>query len=165
SEELFPAAAGPAFDPLTAAHSLAQEIVDGLLFPERLARVASFHSRDRELPSPDEVISKLVSATWRETPDDADVELHLIARRAVLDGLLDLAGKPEAPTLVRSTVELHLKNLRNAIEHDFSAAGSEAGPAVDAQLAAALRDIDLYFGGQDDPSQRPRPAPIPLPWP
>lgn len=165
SEELFPAAAGPAFDPLTAAHSLAQEIVDGLLFPERLARVASFHSRDRELPSPDEVISKLVSATWQETPDDADVELHLIARRAVLDGLLDLAGKAEAPTLVRSTVEFHLKNLRNAIEHHFATAGSEAGPAVDAHFAAALRDIDLYFGGQDDPSQRPRPAPIPLPWP
>jgi hypothetical protein len=55
---------GPAFDPTAAAHSLAQEIVDGLLHPERAARLVSFHARDARNPSLDEVLGALVQATW-----------------------------------------------------------------------------------------------------
>lgn len=160
-EELFPASAGPAFDPLTAAHSLAQEIVDGLLHPERLARVASFHARDREFPSLSEILTRLIAATWEAEPEEQAPELRLLSRRAALDGLLDVAGGKETTALVRAEVERTLEALRDLL--DEGAPGASAAEV--ALRSAARRDIDRYFRGEDDASKRPRPAPIPLPWP
>ncbi|MDQ3555441.1 MAG: zinc-dependent metalloprotease, partial [Gemmatimonadota bacterium] len=65
---LIPSPAGTAFDPVSVAHSVAQEIVDGLLHPERAARLISFHARDPANPSLDEVLSALVGATWGAPP-------------------------------------------------------------------------------------------------
>ncbi|MBW3629773.1 MAG: zinc-dependent metalloprotease, partial [Gemmatimonadetes bacterium] len=99
---LIPTRAGTAFDPLGAAHSLAQEVVDGLLHPERAARLVSFHARDPVNPSLAEVVSKLVSSTWGPTAPGGertsaqDAALRRVAQRSVVDGLLDLAGSPTA---------------------------------------------------------------------
>jgi hypothetical protein len=42
---LIPSPAGTAFDPVSLAHSLAQELVDALLHPQRAARLVVFHAR------------------------------------------------------------------------------------------------------------------------
>ncbi len=178
-ETPIPSRAGPAFDPLTVAHSLAQEVVDGLLHPQRMARVASFHARDAASPSPDEVLGALVTATWgaggsggggvpRAGAGGAGSEpadepaLRRVAQRAALDGLLDLAGSPDATPEVRAAAEARLAALRADLE---ARPGPADRPAERAHRAAARRDIDRYFEGRDDPAKRPRPAPIPLPWP
>jgi hypothetical protein len=152
-----------AFDPVAAAHSLAQEIVDGLLHPERAARLVAFHLRDPRNPSLDEVLGGLVETTWGAPPGaPADAALRRVAQRAVLDGVLDLAGSPNASAEVRAVAELHLSRL----EERTGATRAAALPAVDrAHRAAARRDIRRYFEGHDDRERRPRPAPIPLPWP
>lgn len=164
SEQLIGSPAGPAFDPVAAAHALAQEIVDGLLHPQRAARLASFHARDPRNPSLDEVLGVLVDGTWGTATAGRDAQhgaLRRAAQRAVLDGLLDLAGSPRATAEVRATTELHLARLRERL-----AGTGAAGTAEDrAHRATARRDIDRYFAGEDDPAKRPRPAPIPLPWP
>src|SRR5690606_1786349 len=90
---LIPSPAGPAFDPIATAHALAQEIVDGLLHPQRAARVESFHARDAAHPPLSEVLGALVEATWGSTSGRAgdspgDGALRRVAQRAVLDGLL-----------------------------------------------------------------------------
>ncbi|MDQ3515736.1 MAG: zinc-dependent metalloprotease, partial [Gemmatimonadota bacterium] len=65
---LIPTPAGTAFDPIAAAHSLTQDIVNGLLHPQRAARLVSFHARDGSNPSLDEVIGALIDATWGTAP-------------------------------------------------------------------------------------------------
>jgi hypothetical protein len=160
--------AGAAFDPVATAHSLAQEIVDGLLHPERAARVVSFHARDPANPSFDEVLATLLQATWGRRaggdtrqvgPDDA--VLHRVAQRATLDALLDLAGDPRATAEVRAVTEHHLQRL----SQQLGLGGATATDAERAHRATARRDFERYFEGRDDPARRPRPEPIPLPWP
>ncbi|HUF65274.1 MAG TPA: zinc-dependent metalloprotease [Gemmatimonadaceae bacterium] len=158
---LIPTPAGTAFDPLATAHSLAQEIVDGVLHPERAARLVSFNARDPASLSFDEVARALVDATWG-TPaggDAHDAALRRVTQRAAVDGLLDLAGNRGATSEVRATAAHHLARVREI------AARTGAGNADQGHRAAVRRDIDRYFDGRDDRAARPRPMPIPLPWP
>ena len=159
---LIPTPAGTALDPIAAAHSLAQDIVNGLLHPQRAARLVSFHARDASNPSLDEVIGALVDATWSGSSagEEQGPELRRVAQRAVVDGLLDLAGSASATAGVRATVEHHLAALlRRANVADGGSAADQG------HRAAVRRDIDRYFDGRDDPAKRPRPASIGLPWP
>ncbi len=160
---LIPTPAGTAFDPIAAAHSLAQEIVNGLLHPQRTARLVSFHARDGSNPSLDEVIGAVVEATWggaRVAGEEQGAELRRVAQRATVDVLLDLAGNSSATAGVRATVEHHLAALLRRTNV------AEGGSAADqGHRAAVRRDIERYFDGRDDPAKRPRPAPIGLPWP
>jgi hypothetical protein len=152
---LIPAPSG-AIDPVATAHSVAREIVDGLLHPERAARLVAFHVRDPANPSLDEVLAALVDATWgAPARDAADAAVVRVVERSVVDGLLDLAGSPAATAEVRAVAGDHLARLR-----DRAAASDGRG-----HRAAIRRDIERYFDGRDDPALRPRPDPIPLPWP
>jgi hypothetical protein len=156
---------GAAFDPIAAAHSLAQEIVDGLLHPQRVSRVVTFNAQDPANPSLDEVLTALVDATWRAVPattaaSPQEPALRRAAQRATLDAMLDLAGNRAATAEVRAVTELHLDRLRASLVQ------AQGGAAEDrAHRATALRDITRYFAGEDDPDRRPRPTSIPLPWP
>lgn len=161
---LIPSPAGTAFDPVSAARSLAQDIVDGLLHPQRAARIVALHARDAQSPSLGDVIGEMIGATWG-TADGArregsDSELHRVSERAVADGLLDLAGKPEATAEVRAGVTHHLRQLRDRLARSSGGSAEEQG-----HRAAVRRDIELYFEGKDDRARRPRPESIPLPWP
>lgn len=157
---------GGAFDPIGTAYSLAQEIVDNLLAPERAARIASFHSQDRAYPALGEILSALVEATWRapEPPSGSDPQflaLQRVAQRAVLDGMLDLAGSGVPTPALRATTETILANLQADL------AGRPPAPFAQeaGHRAGALRDLERYFAGTGDPKARARPAYIPLPWP
>jgi hypothetical protein len=162
---LIPTPAGTALDPVAVAHSLAQEIVDGLLHPQRAARVASFHARDGSNPSLDEVVTALIDASWAEpVRDDADAPIRRVVQRAVVDGLLDLAGHRDATAEVRAVAGDHLVRLREAASRPM-ARGAADGAAARGHLASVRRDIERYFDGSDDPALRPRPEPIALPWP
>lgn len=158
---LIPTPAGTALDPLATAHSLAQEIVDGLIHPERAARLVSFNARDRTNPSFDEVVRALADATWGAPAagNAHDAALRRVTQRAAVDALLDLAGNPAATSEVRATAEHHLARLRDV------ASRPGAGGAEQGHRAAVRRDIERYFEGRDDRAARPRPAPVPLPWP
>jgi hypothetical protein len=161
---LIPTPAGTAFDPVSAARSLAQEIVDGLLHPQRAARLVAFHARDARNPSFNEVVVALIDATWNTSAgtseQSGDAALRRVAQRAAADGLLDLAGKTEATADVRAVAEHHLRVLHDRLARATGGSAEEQG-----HRAAARRDIALYFEGRDDPARRPRPEPIPLPWP
>ena len=165
-QSLIPSAAGPVFDPLYLSHALAQEIVDHLLEPQRMARVASFHARDPEQPGVLDVLDALLEATWNVDSGTRADPLVRLAQRAALDGLLDLAGHPASTALVRAEAETRLAALGRALEDGGSLARrlNRAGiPA--AHREQAQRDITRYFDGRDDRAQRPRPAAIELPWP
>jgi hypothetical protein len=154
--------AGNAFDPVAAAHSLAMEIVEGLLHPTRLARVATFRRLDAGQMSVDEVMATLIESVFRaDRPRDlTDAALRRVTERSVVDGLLDLAGHRAATTEVRSVAEQYLQHLAERLA---PARGLE--PADRAHRETAVRDIERYFRGEDSPERRPRPERIALPWP
>jgi hypothetical protein len=162
SESWLPTAAGTAFDPLTLAGGLATEIVQNLLHRERAARLVLFHARDEGNPSLHEVLETLVEGTWGSSRarNAGDRPLERAVQRVVLDGLLDLAGDARALPEVRAVAELHLEQLEERID---GAPGTI--PEERAHRAAALRDIERYFDGEDDPSRRSRFPVVPLPWP
>lgn len=157
-ETLIESPAGPMFDPVTVGHSLAQEIVDNLLHPERMARVASQHARDRDKPSPGEILDTLIEQAWEEGSDYP--ELRRAVQRAVTDAMLDLGGNGNATAEVRSALESRLRKVKAAAD-----TGNRRGTPDIAHGLRIARDIDRYFDGEDDPKKRPRPEPIPLPWP
>jgi hypothetical protein len=168
-DRVIPSPAGPAFDPLTTAHSLAQEIVDGLLHPERAARLVTFHAQDPGQLSLREVLDALHRAAWMGRADarmpDAGTQAAAVRRavqRAVVDGVLDLAGDVRSTAPVRAAAELYLVRLREIL----SAVEESAGDADErAHRGTVLRDVERYFEGRDDRARRPRPAAVPLPWP
>jgi hypothetical protein len=161
---LIPSPAGTAFDPIGLAHSLAQEIVDGVLHPQRASRLVSFHARDAANPGLDEVLTSLLQATWGAAAPAGETSMNAalrrVAQRAALDALLDLAGSANATPPVRSTAGQHLTLLRQRLTSAPGTSAEERG-----HRAAAVRDIDRFFDGRDDPAARPRPTTIPLPWP
>jgi hypothetical protein len=150
---------GAVFNPLYIARSLAQEIVDGVLHPERMHRLQAAHASDPAYPSPDEVLGTLVDRTWGSS-EGPHAALSRAVQRAVLDGLLDLAGDERTGAMVRAVAERRLIVLQDALERQ-----RRGEPEDRAHREAAHRDIARYLAGDDDPARRPRPAPIPLPWP
>ncbi|MBX7117532.1 MAG: zinc-dependent metalloprotease [Gemmatimonadaceae bacterium] len=153
---------GTAFDEISLAGGLATEVVEGLLQRERLARVALFRARSAEFPTLDEVLQTVVDRTWgAAASDDPHVQsLRRTVQRVVLNTLLDRAGDREALPDVRQVAELHLTQLRERV------AGMSGGSPADRALrAAAVREIDRYFAGDDEPAARSRFTVLPLPWP
>ncbi len=161
SEIWLPSAAGPAFDPVTLAGGLATEVVEAILHPQRAQRLVLFHARDEGNPSLYEVIETLVERTWRASDRDAGERLlRRTVQRVVLNSLLDLAGDPDATPEVRAIAEFHLSRLEADLD-DLSGGSVED----QAHRAVALRDIERYFDGGDDPESRSRFPVVPLPWP
>ncbi|MGH7482394.1 MAG: zinc-dependent metalloprotease, partial [Longimicrobiales bacterium] len=154
SEWAFDTPAGPAFDPIALAHTLASKIVDGLLEPERAARLVLFHARDPRMPGLSEVVSELIAGTWgADGPRGAmHAALRRAATRAVVDGLINLAADPGATTQVRAVAEWHLAGLADAL-----VATSATDTADAAFQALAARDILRFLERTTPPTDRSEP--------
>lgn len=154
--------AGTAFDPITLAGGLATEVIGNLLNRQRLARLSIFHARDPDNPSVHEVLGRIVERSWGRTPSASPGmrALERAVERVVLDELLDRAGDSQATPEVRAAAAHQIAELADRIE------GMPGSSAEDqAHRAMALRDIEHFDAGRDDPSARPRFPVIPLPWP
>lgn len=129
---------GGLLDPAGWARALSEMIIEPLLEPARLARLAAFHSRDPENPSLGEVLERVVDETWR-APDRVGSEypgLRRVVQRVVLEQLIDLGHGEEATPEVRSVVLLQLDELAR----DLQSREPEDAEGR-AHIAAALRDI------------------------
>ena len=156
--------AGAAFDPFAVARSFAQEVVDNLLHRERMARVVALNGQNSELPSLDEVLSRLVDGTWRASgARSGSTGLYRrAAERSVLDGLFTLAVDEEATSEVRDAALLHLERLAEGLT-EAPAGGEDA--AYEAHRRRAAREIDRYLRLGEVPALRAGVIEIPLPWP
>lgn len=154
--------AGTALDPFAVARSFAQEVVDNLLHPERVARVVSFHARDPGQLSPDELLNRLTDGTWGSTGSRAgsDGAYRRAAERAVLDGIFSLAIDKRATSESRDAAERQLARLGQSLR-----ASSGGGAADQAHRARAAREIGLFLSQGVVPELRTGVFPMPLPWP
>jgi hypothetical protein len=162
SIEWIGSAGGTSFDQISLAGGLATEVIEGILERERAARLVLFNARDGSNPSLDEVVRTLVNRTWgaAPSPNGGQQALRRAVQQVVLNTLLDRAGDKEALADVRSICAMHLSLLKSRLT-----AASGGSPADRAHRAAAIRDIDRFFAGEDDPEARSRFRVIPLPWP
>jgi hypothetical protein len=155
-----PSSAGTAFDPLTLAGGLATEVFGYLLDRERAGRLVLFNAQDPNQLGLSEVVGAILERTWY-APRGAQPALQRVVERAALDALLDLAGDARAMPEARAIASLHLERLMDRLE---DAEGAQLDAAA-AHARAAVRDIERFLDGEDDPAQRTRFPVVPLPWP
>ena len=157
-----PTPAGPALDAQAIARSFAQEVVDNVMHPERMARVAAFRARDPDQLSLDELFGTLVDATWG-SPRAASATDRAYVRgteRAVLDGLFTLVADENVTAEVKNAAEQRLAQLGEML------AGSPGqDPEETAQRERAGREIERYLTLGEIPPLRTGVVPIYLPWP
>ncbi|MDQ8154234.1 MAG: zinc-dependent metalloprotease [Gemmatimonadota bacterium] len=130
----------PAFDELGAARTLAQMIVDGVLQPERAARMVHYAARTADGFPLQEAIASLVKGTW-DAPVPASGKLAAIQRvtqRAVTDGVMMLAANKEASPEVRAIAEFEVGRLGESAAARAAAAMIADAKAHWQSLAGAL---------------------------
>ncbi|MEX2473287.1 MAG: zinc-dependent metalloprotease [Gemmatimonadota bacterium] len=157
-----PSPGGPALDAQAIARSFSQEVVDNVLHPERVARVAAFHARDGAQLSLDELLGTLVDATWGRTRPAAVTERAYLrgTERAVLDGIFTLVADDDVTSEVKNAAERHLATLAEALA---AAPGQDA--EEQAQRDRARREIERYLTLGEVPALRTGVIELYLPWP
>ncbi|HEX7180231.1 MAG TPA: zinc-dependent metalloprotease, partial [Thermoanaerobaculia bacterium] len=152
----------PAFDPLGAAAAMADMTVQGLLQPERAARLVDFHRRDPKLPGLQEVLNELTAKAFGASPKDSrQAELRRTVQWVVVRRLIDLSDNPNASPAVRAQVEGELRDLRRKLAPAREAGnGNDPETASRAFLAAEIeRYLERPEGKTDDRPLPPQPPP------
>lgn len=111
--ELFPGKTGITFDPLGAAETVAQLTVGFLLYPERASRLVEYHARDNSLPSLNEVIETLISATIQSPAKQGMYgEIKRVVNHVVLEKMMALAVDERASHQARAIVFQKLDDVK-----------------------------------------------------
>jgi hypothetical protein len=113
TRETFPYRTGVTFDPLAGAEVSANLTVGLILNPERAARLVQYHAQSPDNPGLDEVITKLLAATWgASTPAGLGSEVARSTRFVVVQQLMALASDSSAPAQVRAIATSHLEDVK-----------------------------------------------------
>ena len=140
--------AGPAFDQIGAATTVASEIVGGVLAPARTARVVAFHARDPSLPSLEEVVGQLVDDVWDRPAGTEQAALVRVVQSVVVDELLVLAADGDATTEARAAAEWGLRRAQvraTAVASNVGATGDPNAAAPVAHAERVVSTIDRFF--------------------
>ncbi len=164
--ELFASATAPTFDALGAARSAADQVLQGLLQGERLARVVDFERRLEGQPGVDAIlqaIDRQVFASPQESPRHG--ALRRLTQWVFVERLMVLADSWATPE-VRTAAAWHLDQLRQSLDRS-QAHGFALGEAID---RFAERRMSLYAAVNKVADEMPPGSPIggasadPLPW-
>ena len=113
TRETFPSRTGLTFDPLAGAEASANLTVSLILNPQRAARLVQYHAQSPDNPGLDEVIAKLVAATWgSSTPAGLGSEVVRSTRFVVVQHVMALATDSSAPPQVRAIATSHLGDIK-----------------------------------------------------
>src|SRR4029453_12804567 len=113
NREMFHGQTGLVFDSLGAAATAADLVLQAVLQPERLGRVADFHRRDAQQPSLEEVLGDVVDAAFPAKPaaNPRLAEIARVAQRVTADRLVALASSNDTPYPVKVRAEAELRDL------------------------------------------------------
>jgi len=123
NREMFASSTSPAFDLQGAAATAATAVLDGLLQPGRLGRMAEFHRRDDGMPGVDELLEKLVGATFGKTrsSEGRHAVLEKLLESVVVDRLISLAADDAVSPAIRASGEAALRRILNGLDGGESA--------------------------------------------
>lgn len=116
NRELFASSTWPAFDALGAAAAAADDVVEAVVEPARLGRLADFHRRDPSLPGVEEVLGSLVDAAFAGAGGSPrHAALRQVVQRAVVDRLIRQAARPDLRPDLRGELEWTLREARRRL--------------------------------------------------
>ena len=153
--EMFPRTTGGAFDALSPATTMADVTIGFVLELDRAARVLEQHALDPALPSLEEVIDRLIKATFdAPVTSPYEAEVRRAEERALVDRLTWLAEGDPNPE-VRAVAALRLSRLATRLRSPAGGGSTDGDRAQSALLAA---DIKRFL-------ERPAPAAAIMPAP
>ncbi len=139
TRESFNARTGMTFDPIAAAESAINPVIELLLHPQRAARLVEYHARFDTLPSFEEVIDQLFSATWKKNyPNAYHAEIGRVADRLALHHLLQLAANESIAGQVRAIALWKVNELENWLQSQLKRISSSSDKA---HYTLAIADI------------------------
>jgi hypothetical protein len=104
---------GVTFDPLSAVEAAADLTVGLMLHAQRATRLVDYHARDPKNPGLDEVIDRLIAATWKSTRSNPKLaEVGRTIDDVVLYRLLSLSADDGASEQARAIAFAKLDDLR-----------------------------------------------------
>lgn len=120
--ELFPKRTDPVFDPIGAAEIAADMTINGLLEPNRAARMITFNSRDKNYPHFREIVDALIDSTWRisYSKNDYHAEIQRTLQELTIRNLMNLAEDENAQTQVRGVATEGLHKIAEELKSRLS---------------------------------------------
>lgn len=113
--ELFPRTTGEGFDPISPGTIAADVTIGFILQADRAARLVAQHAVDPALPGLEDVIDRLVQATFdAPTASPYEAEVRRATERVLVDRLSGLAAAAQNPQ-VRAMASLKLQRLADRI--------------------------------------------------
>ncbi len=155
NRERFQGSTAPLFDALGAAASAADQVVAGLLQPQRCARLVDQHRRDPALPGLNVVLHELLIAGFASDTESPRLsEIQHTVQRVIVDRLVDLADDPRASSGVQSALRGAMSELAQRLAPD-----TETVAAHERYLAELLqRALDRPLPASEPPAGT-QPAP------
>ena len=154
--ELFPRTTGEGFDPISPGTIAADVTIGFVLQPDRAARMIAQHAVDPALPGLEEVIDRLVKATFDATTTSPyEAEVRRAAERVLVDRLSGLAAAAQNGQ-VRAIASLKLQRLAARLR--VNATKTDADIAQHTLIAA---DIKRFLERPADAAKRLPAAPAP----
>jgi hypothetical protein len=140
----------PAFDALAPADAAAQHTLQFLFNPERAARLVEFHARNAENPGLEEVLDKILFATWKSVHGIGyPAEIARTTDGVVLFDLMAMSANEHASEQVRAIASLKLEELRGWLVGTLNSV-SVTDEEERAQFSHAVSQIVQF---QKDPKQ------------
>lgn len=156
TRENFPNRTGVTFDPVSAAETAASLTIGLILHPERAARLVQYHAEDPALPAFEDVVDRLIGATWKAEPAiGLATQVQRAVDNVVLFHLMTLGANERAPAQVRAIAMAKLSALR-----DWASTTSSTDASWKAFLQFASVQIRRF---ETNPKEMgiSRPAPTP----
>jgi hypothetical protein len=114
TRELFRGQTAPAFDALAPAEAASSHVVSFLFNAQRAERLIEYHARDAQNPGFDEVVDRILAATWKGKTDTGySGEIERLVDQTVLYDLMALASDSNAATQPRAIAALKLDELKS----------------------------------------------------
>jgi hypothetical protein len=108
---------GLTFDALTIAESASDMTISLLLHPARAARLVEYHARDNKQPSLESVIEKLITGTFKSTPEPGlNGAIQITVNNTVLQNLLKLSLHKDASLQVKAIAQFEIGKLKSWLE-------------------------------------------------
>lgn len=158
SREVIKTRSDLAFDALSPAESAADMTFGLLLHPARAQRLVEHNSRDKDQPSLEMIIDRMIAATYRaELQQGYAKAVQFTINDVFLTNLFKLASSKESSGLVKSIANFKIDELRKHIE-------ARVKGVTDTQWQVALKyALQRISDFKDDPSEFIIENPLPPP--
>jgi hypothetical protein len=150
TRELFPRTTGGAFDPISPAIVASDMTLGFVLAPDRASRLVSQKAIDTTLPGLEDVVDRVIGATFdARTASAYEAEIERAIQRVVVSHLMRLAVNAPLPQ-ARAIATFKLK----AIQTRMSTVTPDMPAAVVAHRQMLFGDIQRFFTGPGEPASR-----------